>query len=165
MYPGRPVIQHERIDDQTYLITCVNGIEQDDEVICFMAWLIRHIRSKIRGDKSPIITTITIYTQDKYDFDAHDTLSVFGRTRHFFRRTGNIPLIEQIDTLEKLAICKGGAIAFSKPVDTDAERMAARAARFASGSLGGAIVIDYKKKYLKYKEKYLSLKINIHKNK
>jgi hypothetical protein len=194
MYPHTPVTQYVRIDENTLLITCKNGIEQDDEVICFITWLLR----KIRGTSQKI----TIYTQDNYDIDAHNTLSVFHRTRNFFKdyissTYGDVRFIENINTFEKFAIRTGGSIAFSDDVATDPATLAARAARFAlgsvsapsvsapsvplsdedkkkaaraarfatgSGSLGGAIVIDYKTKYLKYKEKYLSLKQNIQKN-
>ena len=143
--PGRNFLYNESF----FVIYVDGGIEQDDEIICFIAYYLFLRFGRIT----------TIYTEDNYMVDGHDNPlgSVSARTLERFRQ--NYPMqiwpMSGIVRIDQVAVKRASNALGVAPL-ADPEHVAARVAKFGP-VVGGD---KYAQKYLKYKQKYLELKKN-----
>lgn len=144
-------LDYHHIDSNTFLIFVSSGIEQDDEIICFIAYYLysKNIKKK----------KITIYTEDNYTIDRHEnylgpvsyrTLKALIEDREKNRsRFEEIKNLKEISNIEDIANIKSAISFNSFGLDdiTSDEKLKLRRERFG-----------LRHKYLKYKQKYLELK-------
>jgi hypothetical protein len=137
------------LDQNTYIICTASGIEQDDEIICLIAY---YLYSKnIPKDN------ITIYSDDNYMMDAHDnplgavsrrTLEILIQYKIYMKASK-----EEIAALSRIRSITDAAnflvaISLFSAIPDDVSAKSKRADKFKG----------FYQKYLKYKQKYLELK-------